>query len=97
MHALRALINDPLCPHWLKKDKWDYMVPVNIYTDEMPDDLCVRYGRVMNQLQAVAKAANFLDDARFIRNLQKSMTSVTHKTRLPSSTTRAHHCSHSKA
>jgi hypothetical protein len=50
-----------------------YDVPVNIYNETMPDSLAIRLGRLMNELQSVCASANFLDDARYISNLKRSI------------------------
>jgi hypothetical protein len=62
----------------LKHAGLNYEVPVNIYTEDMPDDLALRYGRLMNEIQTVSKGANFLDDARFIQNIKDNMPAVRH-------------------
>jgi hypothetical protein len=74
VHALKELLALPvhLRPHFLALD--DYMIPVNIYTEAMPDGLAIRYGRLMNELQAIAFNANFLDDARYITNIRSTIT-----------------------
>ena len=78
MHALKELLSEDLVPRFLEtKVGEEYMVPVNIYTEAMPVDLCMRYGRLMNELQAVCKKANFLDDARFIQNIFDNLPEVT--------------------
>jgi hypothetical protein len=63
-------------PEWLRSKGLDYEVPVNIYMHQMPDDTALRYGRLMNEIQTIAKSANFLDDARFIQNIKDSMPAV---------------------
>jgi hypothetical protein len=79
LHALWRLLKNPeseQCPLWLLKVGLAFKVPVNIYLEHMPDDLAMRYGRVMNELQAVAKTANFFDDARFIHNMAINLKKV---------------------
>jgi hypothetical protein len=51
-------------------------VPLNLYKEDIPDDVCLRYGRLMNELQTVHKRAAFLDDARFIHNLRSGLKPV---------------------
>lgn len=53
-----------------------FQVPVNVYTSAIPDDMCMRYGRMINLLQTIHKRANFLDDARFIANIRSGMPRV---------------------
>jgi hypothetical protein len=73
VHALKELLALPVQdrPRFLYNA--DYQVPVNIYTESLPDGLAIRYGRLMNELQSVAFNANFLDDARYITNIRKTI------------------------
>ena len=78
VHALKELVlEEPVLRFLETKNGAEYMVPVNIYTEAMPVDLCMRYGRLMNELQAVCKKANFLDDARFVQNIFANLPEVT--------------------
>ena len=75
VHALKTMReNVETCPAWLHKD---FTLPVNIYSEEMPDGMAVRYGRLQNELQTVHNSANFLDDHRFVLNIQTNLQRVT--------------------
>jgi hypothetical protein len=78
VHALKKMCKMPLheLPLWLRDDLLDYKLPLNIYTSDMPDDMCMRFGRLMNELQSFGDNANFLDDVRFILNLKEGLPEV---------------------
>jgi hypothetical protein len=80
VHALKDLLALPLRerPTFLQhaNGEADYCVPTAIYNMAMPDELAMRYGRLMNELQSVAANANFIDDARFITNVKATIPAV---------------------
>jgi hypothetical protein len=72
---MKKMLLDPgTCPSWLSSTSFE--IPVNIYEESMPDMLCMRYGRLMNELQTVHQNPNLLDDSRFIQNIQNSLPPV---------------------
>jgi hypothetical protein len=68
----------------------EYSVPTAIYSEAMPDDLAMRYGRLMNELQSMVSTANFIDDARFVANVKATMPAVPLPMHHSSTHTRVH-------
>jgi hypothetical protein len=91
VHALKDLLLRPNLerPVFLR-DLTEFSVPAAIYSHEMSDDLAIRYGRLMNELQSMAAVSNFIDDARFITNVKATMPAVLPPMHRPDTHTRVH-------